>query len=124
MELNEYQDQAWKTAIYPNAGNNIAYPALKLCGETGELVEKLDMLKVELLKAADRVAELVGKSLRDGIDDEFRIKIALELGDVLWYISATSRELKFSLEYVAWLNLNKLAKRQQENKIHGSGDAR
>ncbi len=39
MTLNEYQDAAASTAIYPQDGKTI-YPLLGLVGETGEVVEK------------------------------------------------------------------------------------
>ena len=40
MELNEYQAAAKKTAVYPNAGNNIIYPTLGLVGEAGARTKK------------------------------------------------------------------------------------
>jgi NTP pyrophosphatase (non-canonical NTP hydrolase) len=46
------------------------------------------------------------------------------LGDVLWYISNLSHELKIDLEDVANTNLNKLFSRLERNKINGSGDNR
>ena len=45
------------------------------------------------------------------------------MGDILWYIASLDwTGLKFS--EIAKYNLEKLAKRQKENKIHGSGDNR
>ena len=41
MEFNEYQKLARKTAIYAGAGKNFVYPALGLCGESGEVAEKI-----------------------------------------------------------------------------------
>ena len=41
MRFSEYQKTARKTAIYPNRGNNIAYPTLGLAGESGEVAEKV-----------------------------------------------------------------------------------
>jgi len=49
MTLNEYQRLAISTAIYPDIGENLIYPTLKLCGESGEVAEK------------------VGKSIRDDV---------------------------------------------------------
>ena len=106
MELNEYQKEAKKTAIYPSP---IIYPALGLCGEAGEVAEK------------------VKKVLRDNkglFTDEKRKEIAKELGDVLWYISNTASDIGFSLEEVAQGNIDKLKSRQQRDKISGSGDNR
>ncbi len=38
MNLNKYQEEAVKTAIYPQ---QIVYPALGLAGEAGECCEKV-----------------------------------------------------------------------------------
>lgn len=40
MEMNTYQKEAKATAIYPNDGN-ITYLALALCGEAGEVADKI-----------------------------------------------------------------------------------
>ena len=41
MRFSEYQARSRATAVYPDAGNNIVYPALGLCGEAGETAEKV-----------------------------------------------------------------------------------
>jgi NTP pyrophosphatase (non-canonical NTP hydrolase) len=56
-----------------------------------------------------------GKSL-DGV--------GLELGDVLWYISALADDLGVTLEEVAQANVDKLKSRMERNKIKGDGDNR
>ena len=37
MNFNEYQEEAAKTAVYPDIGNNLWYPGLGLGGEAGEV---------------------------------------------------------------------------------------
>jgi len=111
MTFDEYNTEAAKTAVYPGKQEfmGLCYTALKLNGEAGEL------------------AELVGKCLRDeaGImSAKRRDKVAHELGDVLWYIAAIARELDLNLDYVAHLNLSKLASRKERGKLHGDGDYR
>ena len=109
MELNHYQRESRKTALYPNVGSNAIYPTLGLVGEAGEVADK------------------VKKILRDkeGVfDDESSDAIKLELGDVLWYISQLSSELGYELEDVANSNLQKLNDRKKRGKISGSGDNR
>ena len=109
MNFNEYQTNARKTAIYPNIGNNLCYPTLGLCGESGEVAEKIK------------------KIFRDDnglITQEKRLEIKKELGDVLWYISNLSSELELSLEDVAITNINKLKERKNNDKLHGFGDNR
>ena len=109
MDLNEYQKKARSTASYPGVGQNPIYPTLGLTGEAGEVAEK------------------VKKVLRDknGIfDNEARLGIKKEFGDVLWYISNLCTELNFNLEDVALQNLEKLKLRAAKGKISGSGDDR
>ena len=109
MNLNEYQSQSRETALYPNVGSNPIYPTLGLTGEAGEVSDK------------------VKKVLRDrnGIfDEDAKVAIMLELGDVLWYVSQLSCELGFELEEVARANLNKLSSRNLRGKINGEGDNR
>ncbi|MCK9578113.1 nucleoside triphosphate pyrophosphohydrolase family protein [bacterium] len=109
MTFQEYQEEARKTAIYPNLGTNFIYPTLGLVGEAGEVAEKIK------------------KVIRDDnyqISDEKRIEIVKEVGDVLWYIANLSAELGISLEDVANKNLEKLKSRQQRNELKGSGDNR
>ena len=109
MDLNAYQDAARQTALYPDAGNTPIYPTLGLSGEAGEVADK------------------VKKVLRDRaglFDDEVRAEIALELGDVLWYVAQLASELGYQLEDVANQNLNKLRDRSARGQLKGSGDHR
>ena len=109
MNFNEYQQQARTTAVYPDIGDNYIYPALGLCGEAGEVAEKIK------------------KIIRDNngiITYEKNIEIQKELGDVLWYVSNLASELGVDLNRIAQSNLDKLFTRKAENKLHGSGDNR
>lgn len=105
----EYQTEARKTAVYPNIGKNLWYPALGLCGESGEVSEKIK------------------KIYRDNngeITQEKKNELKKELGDVLWYLNNLASELEISLEDVATTNISKLKERKYNNKLHGSGDNR
>ncbi len=102
MNFNEYQKLARSTAIYPEE-YKVIYPALGLCGEAGEVAEK------------------VKKNIRDGKSLD---GVGLELGDVLWYISALADDLGVTLEEVAQANVDKLTSRKERNMISGSGDNR
>jgi NTP pyrophosphatase (non-canonical NTP hydrolase) len=108
MTLNEYQERAIKTAIY-GAGHAIVYPTLGLAGEAGEVADK------------------VKKVLRDNdgvFSEEIKAGLAKEIGDVLWYCAALSRDLGFTLEEISAMNLEKLNSRKERNVIAGSGDDR
>jgi NTP pyrophosphatase (non-canonical NTP hydrolase) len=109
MNFEKYQKESRKTAIYPNSGKNFTYPTLGLCGEAGEVAEKIK------------------KVIRDKegiIDSETRDMVEKELGDVLWYISQLATELGLSLDDVAEKNIKKLSSRMNRGKIQGSGDDR
>lgn len=76
---------------------------------------------------AGEVAEKIKKIVRDqnmNLTEDDKEAIKLELGDVLWYLSAISFYLGVSLEEVAKSNLEKLNSRKTRGKIHGSGDDR
>jgi NTP pyrophosphatase (non-canonical NTP hydrolase) len=109
MDFAAYQDRSRETARYPGAGSNPLYPTLGLCGEAGEV--------------ADKVKKVIRD--RDGrFDPEVCEDLRLELGDVLWYVAQLATELGLSLEDVAQANLAKLASRAARNVISGSGDQR
>ena len=103
MSLNEYQNAAAKTAVYKTA-HQILYPALGLAGEAGEVANK------------------VKKMLRDNEFD--RDAIVAEIGDVLWYIAALSRDLNVNLQDIALANIEKLYGRKERGTLQGSGDKR
>src|SRR5512139_3289251 len=103
MTFEEYQKAARATAIYPTE-YAIVYPTLGLCGESGEVAERIKKL------IRDRVAS-----------EEVRTRIVLELGDVLWYIANLASDMDISLETIAASNVEKLHSRKERNTLHGSG---
>lgn len=109
ITFNRYQDVARETAIYPEMGRNFVYPALGLCGEAGEVAEKIKKV------LRDRGGE---------VDFTARIEILRELGDVLWYAAALASELGLRLGEAAEANLRKLRSRKERNMLHGNGDER
>lgn len=108
MELSEYQRQSRRTAAYPREAW-LAYPALGLAGEAGE------------------VAERVKKAIRDeegAVSDERRAALSKELGDVLWYVAQLATELELDLDEIAAQNLSKLLSRKERGVLGGDGDER
>lgn len=102
MNLNEYQAYRAVYSVYPKDNNldGLYYSVLALCGESGELANKLK------------------KSIRSRTQPDPNV-LADELGDVLWYVAAVAEELQMSLEDVAKMNLAKLESRRQADKLKG-----
>lgn len=108
MELSEYQRESRRTAQYPREFW-LAYPALGLAGESGE------------------VADDIKKVIRDDgarVTRERREAVAKELGDVLWYLAQLATELELDLDSIAQENLEKLASRKRRGVLQGAGDER
>ena len=108
MNLNEYQTFIYNFAIYPHKDYGdkeaLSYCALGLTGEAGEYAEKIK------------------KFIRDGVLDPKQA--ALELGDVLWYVTRSANELGFNLQEIAEMNVEKLQSRKERGVLQGSGDNR
>jgi NTP pyrophosphatase (non-canonical NTP hydrolase) len=109
MDFATYQRRSRETARYPDAGANPIYPTLGLCGESGEVADKVKKV------LRDQAGEFDTHSLEG---------LRLELGDVLWYVSQLATELNLSLDEIAEANLAKLASRVARDVIAGSGDRR
>lgn len=108
MTLNEYQQIALETAVYPEE-YNIVYPALGMAGEAGEVADK------------------VKKVIRDNNADFSPLKceeIAMEIGDVLWYCAVLADRIGYRLDTIARMNNRKLKSRQLRGKLGGNGDNR
>lgn len=108
MTLNEYQQHALETAIYPDE-RRIIYPTLGLTGEAGEVADK------------------VKKVIRDGHEEftpEKKLEIVKEIGDVLWYCATLAHDLGYPLESIARMNVEKLRSRKERHLLGGSGDNR
>ena len=106
LTFNDYQKTAKETAIYKDG---IFYPVLGLCGESGEVADKIK------------------KIYRDNngiISEDNKEQLVKEMGDVLWYLANMATDLNVTLEDVARKNLEKIQIRQQKNLIHGEGDNR
>ncbi len=102
MTLNEYQELAFNTAM--DSAKNPAYMIANLTSEAGEVAGKY------------------AKWIRDGVLDE--VGLQKEAGDVLWQLAGLSTVMGWSLADVASQNLRKLAERQANNTLKGSGDDR
>lgn len=110
MQLDEYQDQVQRTAIFPDElpeflETEQVYTVLGQAGESGEIGEKLK------------------KAIREN-DSSYIEDMRDEVGDVLWYLSQVCEEFGWSLEEIAEDNLTKLQDRQERDQLTGEGDDR
>ena len=108
MDFQDYQQKARETAVYPRE-YAMLYPALGLCGEAGEVAEKIKKV------IRDKGGEF---------DEHDRMNIRKELGDVLWYIAQLCSDLDLRMESVAIANVEKLRVRKEKGTLQGSGDDR
>jgi len=103
MTLNEYQQEAFATAIYKNS----MYPVASIMVESAEL------------------ADLFIKPMLRGDDKEIgRDQVMGEAGDVLWNLACLLKDMNITLEDVAKYNLKKLQSRMERGVIQGDGDER
>jgi len=109
MNLDEYQRESRRTAIYPAIGHPVVYPTLGLANEAGEVAGKI---------------KKIFRDKNGAIGDAERAALQAELGDVLWYLAQVATELGLSLDDVAAANLEKLRSRQQRGTLGGDGDVR
>lgn len=109
LDFNAYQQAAARTNMVIGTDHPIVYPTLGLTNEAGEVAGK------------------VKKIFRDNhghISDADREALALELGDVLWYLSEICTKLGIRLDDVAAGNIAKLADRASRGVLTGDGDHR
>lgn len=109
MNLNEYQKLARRTAAPKDKENEFFHLVLGLCGESGEIAEKVKKI------VRDQKSDLTK------LDRDDLVK---ELGDVLWYTAIIADYFDISFNEVGEKNIAKLADRLKRDQIKGSGDNR
>jgi NTP pyrophosphatase (non-canonical NTP hydrolase) len=113
MNINDYSNQAISTMTndhtYGDFSPQLVAQLFGLVGESGEIAEKVKKI----------IRDKNGK-----INDDDRIELLKEIGDVLWYVNAVADMLGSSLEEVAQMNLDKVLSRKSRGVTKGSGDNR
>lgn len=95
MKVNEYQQLALRTEYVlsdEDSYTHILQGLMGLCGESGEC---MDILKKHIFQ---------GHELNEH-------HLALELGDVAWYLAISANAIGYSLEDIFWMNIMKLKDR-------------
>lgn len=122
MELKTYQEKAMGTCM-PSC-ENFSYMMLNLVGEVGELAGKIakGIRKGELVigfseemneaDESDLIPQMSFAEWTFSQDD-----LMAEAGDILWQLSGLCTVMGWSLEEVAKMNLEKLAKRKKSGTI-------
>lgn len=103
-ELNDYQEATLRTwNNKTDFGGRVSNAALGLTGEAGEVAD--------IVKKAIYHGHGFQPSHCPGEEDGNTYKLALELGDIMYYVSIMAHELGYKLQDIAEMNIAKLAKR-------------
>lgn len=92
-----------------NMCNDILYLTVAMCGEAGEVADKVK----KIYRDHEGIVNIVDEQ-----------EIAAELGDVLWYLTAIAVKLRVPLWSIAKCNIDKVNRRINMETLHGSGDYR
>ncbi|PGL88598.1 hypothetical protein CN926_00930 [Bacillus thuringiensis] len=108
-ELNDYQEKAlrtWKTT--GSVESRLQNVALGLSGESGEVADAVKKA-IHHGHGFTNYESPIGKG-----KSVSKVDVAKELGDIMYYISVGAHELGYTLQEIAEININKLAKRYPE----------
>jgi NTP pyrophosphatase (non-canonical NTP hydrolase) len=84
MTFEEYSELTAKTALKMKNDSRKIYYVLKLCGEVGEMAEKLH--EYVFLDPGD-------------VSEELTQALILEMGDVMWYVSRIPEEFSTQVDF-------------------------
>ncbi|PEW54501.1 nucleotide pyrophosphohydrolase [Bacillus cereus] len=116
-ELDQYQEAALRTwNTNQDFGGRVLNAALGLSGESGEVAD--------IVKKAIFHGHGFDPAHCPGEEEGNTHKIALELGDILYYISIMSHEMGYTLEDIAQMNIAKLTKRYPDGFSREASQAR
>ncbi|OJD58120.1 nucleoside triphosphate pyrophosphohydrolase family protein [Bacillus sp. NH11B] len=116
-ELNDYQEATLRTwNNKTDFGGRVSNAALGLTGEAGEVAD--------IVKKAIYHGQGFQPSHCPGEEDGNTYKLALELGDIMYYVSIMAHELGYTLQDIAEMNIAKLAKRYPDGFSREASQAR
>lgn len=130
MTFDEYQRNAAKTNGQVTMLDKTMNGALSLGGESTELTEELQRAITEnintlhymllVIAASGHITEHIKKWKYHGLHIDFD-RVVKEMGDVLWSLSSICDGLGTTLEHVARVNNDRLAKRYPDGFQQGGG---
>lgn len=100
-------NERWDSRLRSVPAENIAIPAMGLCGEAAEVA-------AEVMMASGRASEHFKKHIRDGKAIVGNLELGYELGDVLHYWCRLTHLAGFTPGQIMAMNEFKLAKRRAE----------
>jgi NTP pyrophosphatase (non-canonical NTP hydrolase) len=109
MELNDYQERAKETIVYPQ--RTLSDSSMGASYETGVLYNALN-----LASEAGEVSGVIAKAIRKSVAIN-NTKLIDEISDCLWNIAVLADELGYTLDEVAQHNIDKLHKRKVEGTL-------
>jgi NTP pyrophosphatase (non-canonical NTP hydrolase) len=121
MHADDYQAAADKTA-YP-----FEHAAMRFIDDPNVTWVRMAYLALKLNGEAGELAEEIGKALRDDdgfVDTERMERIIKELGDVQWYVAEIASEMNIRLSTIMQMNVDKLRDRDERGVLGGSGNDR
>ena len=101
MTANDYQDSCLKTASPISMATTDNLLLQGVMGMSGEAGEAIDIVKKFMFQGHP-------------LDEETKLHLAKEIGDVLWYAATASYAIGWKLEDVMLMNLNKLSARYKD----------
>lgn len=115
-ELNDYQKATLRTwNNKTDFGGRVSNAALGLPGEAGEVA---DIVKKQFITDMVSNHRIVQEKRTE------TYKLALELGDIMYYVSIMAHELGYTLQDIAEMNIAKLAKRYPDGFSREASQAR
>lgn len=109
METSFLDYETFVEQTKDNMCNDILYLTVAMCGEAGEVADKVKKIYRD------------HEGIVDGVTEH---EIAMEIGDVLWYLAALAIKLRVPLWSIAKCNIDKVNRRINMETLHGSGDYR
>lgn len=119
--MNEYAERAMDTCL--ETSMNDMYAITGLTAEVGEINDKIaKWVRKGWIKFEDN--NMMVNRAKAPYDFDPIHELALEVGDVLWFVALMAEQLGHPLGVIAEMNLKKLASRKERGVIDGAGDHR